>query len=97
LLPISFHTPKEHGKCFHVIWANHITPLPDRWFVIVAISDVQGAFVSAWWPTLRKGTRAAKFTRNLYYLTQDYLKEKKAFLTIHNISLEKKITKECQQ
>ena len=44
-----------------------------------------------------KGLREAEWPRNLYYLTQDYLKERKAIITINNISMEKKITKGCPQ
>jgi hypothetical protein len=63
---------------------------------MIASLDIQGAFVSAWWPTILKGLRDAECPRNLYYLTQDYLKERKATITI-NISMEKKITKGCPQ
>ena len=60
---------------------------------IIASLDVQGAFGSAWWPTILKGLREADCPRNLYYLTQNYLKERRAIITINNISMEKKITK----
>jgi hypothetical protein len=50
--------------------------------VITAILDVKGAFGSARWPAILKGLRDAKFPRNLYYLAQDYLKERKAVITI---------------
>jgi len=64
---------------------------------IIANLDVQGAFGSAWWPTILQGLREAECPRNLYYLTQDYLMERKAIITINNISKEKKITKGCPQ
>ena len=51
----------------------------------------------AWWPTILEVLREAECSRNLYYLTQDYLKERKANITINNISMEKKITKGCPQ
>ena len=35
--------------------------------------------------------------RNLYYLSQDYLRERKATITINNIRMEKKRTKGCPQ
>jgi len=64
---------------------------------IVASLDVQGAFVSAWWPTILQGIREAEGPRNLYCLTQDYLKERKTNITINNTSKEKEITKGCPQ
>ena len=64
---------------------------------VIASLDIQGAFGSAWWPTILKGLRETECPRNLYYLTQDYLKERKATITINNISTEKKITKGCPQ
>jgi len=64
---------------------------------IIASLDVQGAFGSAWWPTILQGLREAECPRNLYYLTQDYLKDRKAIITINNISKEKEITKGCPQ
>jgi len=64
---------------------------------IIASLDVQGAFRSAWWPTILQGLREAECPRNLYHLTQDYLKGRKAIITINNISKEKEITKGCPQ
>ena len=46
--------------------------------VIMVTLDVRGAFDSAWWPAIIKGLRDAKCHRNLYNLTLDYLKERKA-------------------
>jgi len=60
---------------------------------IIAILDVQGAFASTWWPRILEGLREAKCTRNLYYHTQDYLKERKTIITIRNINMGKEITK----
>jgi hypothetical protein len=57
--------------------------------VITASLDVKGAFGSAWWPAILKGPRDAKCPRNIYYLAQDYLKERKAFITINSLSMEK--------
>ena len=59
--------------------------------------DVLGAFGSAWWLTIVKGLGEAECPRNLYYLTQDYLKETKAIITTSNISMEMKITEDCPQ
>ena len=43
--------------------------------------DVHEAFDSAWCPAILQGLREAKFPRKLYYLAQDYLKERKAIIT----------------
>jgi len=45
--------------------------------VILASLDVKVAFDSAWGPSILKGLRDTKWPRNLYHLTQDYLKEEK--------------------
>ena len=42
-------------------------------------------------------TKRSRMPRNLYYLTQDYLKERKAIITLNNISKEKEITRRCPQ
>ena len=55
--------------------------------------DVRGAFDSPWWPAILKGLRDAKCPRNLYNLTLDYLKERKAVININNFNIEKSITK----
>jgi hypothetical protein len=47
----------------------------------MASLDVRGAFDSAWFPVILKGLRDAKCPRNLYYLTLDYLKERKAVIS----------------
>jgi len=44
-----------------------------------------------------KGLREAKCPRNLYYLTKDYLKDRKAVIAINSLSKEKNITKGCSQ
>jgi len=64
---------------------------------IIASLNVQGAFGSAWWPTILQGLREAECPRNIYCLTQDYLKDRKAIITINNIRKEKEITKGCPQ
>ena len=58
--------------------------------------DVQGAFDSAWWPAILQRLREAKCPRNLYYLVQDYLKEREAFIA-RNGYMRKNITKGCAQ
>ena len=65
--------------------------------VIMASLDVKGAFDSVWWPAILKGPRDAKCPRNLYHLAQDYLKERKAVITINSFSIENSVTKGCPQ
>jgi len=72
-------------------------PLERGVMTIKASLDIQGAFGSALWQTILKGLREAECPRNLYYLTQDYLKERKSTTTINNMSMKKKITKGCPQ
>jgi len=59
--------------------------------------DVRGAFDLAWWPAILKGLRDARCPRNIYKLTLDYLKERKAVIKINNFNIEKRITKGCTQ
>jgi hypothetical protein len=63
----------------------------------MASLDVQGAFNSAWWPAILKGLRDAKCPLNLYQLTQDYFRERRAVLSINSSKMEKNITKGCPQ
>jgi len=60
--------------------------LERREVAIIANLDVQGALGSAWWPTMNA---PETFTK----LKQDYLKDRKAIITINNISMETKLTK----
>ena len=55
--------------------------------------DVQGAFDLAWWPAILQRLREAKCPRKLYYLVQDYLKKREAFITINGYNMRKNITK----
>jgi len=59
--------------------------------------DVHGPFDSAWWPAILQGLREAKCPRKPYYLAQDYLKDRKAIITINSIKVGKKITRGCPQ
>ena len=65
--------------------------------VLTASLDVKGAFESAWWPAILKGLWDAKCPCNLYYLTKDCLKERRAVIGINSLSNEKNITKGCPQ
>ena len=64
--------------------------------VIMASLDVKGAFNAAWWPAILKGLRDAKCPRNLYQLTQDYVRERRAVISF-NSSTTENITKVSPQ
>jgi len=65
--------------------------------VIMVSLDVHGAFDSAWWPAILQGLREAKCPRNLYYLAQHYLKQKKAIITINSYNMVMNITRGSPQ
>ena len=55
--------------------------------------DVKGAFDAAWWPAILQGLRDAKCPKNLYILTQDYFRERRAVISLNNSTIERNITK----
>jgi len=61
--------------------------------VIMASFDVKCAFDAAWWPAILKGLRDAKCPRNLYQITQDYFRERRAVISFNSSTMEKKIIK----
>jgi hypothetical protein len=63
----------------------------------MASLDVKGAFDAAWWPAILKGLRDAKCPRNLYQLTQDYFRERRAVISFNSSTVKKNITKGCTQ
>ena len=65
--------------------------------VIMASLDVKGAFDAAWWPAILKGLRDAKCPRNLYQLTQEYFRERRAVISFNSSTMEKNITKGCPE
>jgi retron-type reverse transcriptase len=71
-----------------------IKPQLEEGRVVIMVSlDVREAFDSAWWPAILKGLRDTKCPRNLYNLTLDYLKERKAAINIKSFNIEKRTTK----
>ena len=62
--------------------------LERRGVVPIGSLDVKGAFGSTWWLAILKGLREAKGSRNLYYLTNDYLKDRMALIAINSPSNE---------
>jgi ribonuclease HI len=65
--------------------------------VIMASLDVKGAFDAAWWPAILKGLRDAKCPQNLYRLTQDYFRDRRAIISVNSSTIEKEITRGCPQ
>ena len=65
--------------------------------VTVTVSlDVEGAFNSAWWPSVLKNLKDSGCPRNLYNLTKSYFSQRIATLST-NIKLERIVTKGCPQ
>ena len=71
--------------------------LERRRVVIMTSLDVKGAFDAAWWPAILRGLREAECPRNLYQLTRDYFKDRRAAMLINSRKIEKSITKGCPQ
>jgi len=77
---------------------QYIEPHLERGGVVLLVSlDVHGAFDSAWWPAILQGLCKANCPRNFYYPAQDYLKERKAIITINSFNMGKNITRGCPQ
>ena len=64
--------------------------------VLVSL-DVEGAFNSAWWPSILKGLRDCGCPRNSQNLTKRYLSKRLAILQTNNTRIEAEITKGCPQ
>lgn len=71
--------------------------LERRRVVIMTSLDVKGAFDAAWWPAILQGLREADCPRNLYHLTKDYFKDRRAIMLFNSRKIEKSITKGCPQ
>jgi len=65
--------------------------------VIMASLDIKGAFYAGWWPAILKELRDAKCPRNLYQLTQEYFRERRAVISFNSSTAEKNITKDFPQ
>ena len=59
--------------------------------------DVEGAFNSAWWPSVLKNLQESGCPRNLYHLTKNYCSQRKATLSNNNIHMERTVDKGCPQ
>jgi hypothetical protein len=68
-------------------------PELERRAVIMTSLNVKGAFDAAWRPAILRGLRETECPRNLYQLTQDYFKDRRAVMLINSRKIEKSITK----
>jgi hypothetical protein len=59
--------------------------------------DVEGAFNSAWWPSVLKNLQESGCTKNLFNLTKNYFSQRKATLATHNITIERAVSKGLPQ
>ena len=91
-------TPQKSTTDAAMVVKEFLEPELVKGKVAIMVSlDVQGAFNAAWWPAILKGLRDAECPRNLYQLTQDYFRERRATLSFNGSILEKTITKGCPQ
>ena len=62
--------------------------------ITVAVSlDVEGAFNSAWAPSVQKNLQESGCPRNLYNLTKNYFSQRKATMVTNNIKIERAVSK----
>ena len=59
--------------------------------------DVEGAFNSAWAPTVLKNLKESGCLQNLYNLTKNYFTQWKATMATNNIKIERAVSKGCPQ
>ena len=71
--------------------------LENRGLVIMTSLDIQGAFVSAWWPGILQGLRDFKCPRNLYKLSKEFFNDRTVVMITKNYSIERRIKKERPQ
>jgi retron-type reverse transcriptase len=91
-------TPQKNTADVAMEVRQYIEPHLTNGGVAIIISlDVQGAFGSAGWPAILQRLRNIKCPRNLYFLVKDYLKERKAVMTVNNSRAEKAINRGCPQ
>jgi hypothetical protein len=62
--------------------------------ITVTVSlDVEGAFNSAWWPSVIKNLQESGCPRNLFNLTKNCFSQRKATLTTNNITIERAVSR----
>jgi hypothetical protein len=66
--------------------------------ITVTVSlDVEGAFNSAWWPSVRKNLQESGCPRKLYNPTKNYCSQRKATLATNSITIERVVSKGAPQ
>ena len=66
--------------------------------ITVTVSlDVEGAFNSAWWPSVLKNLQESGCPRNLFNLTKNYFSQRKATLATNNITIERAVSRGAPQ
>jgi hypothetical protein len=64
--------------------------------VIVSL-DVEGAFTSAWVPSVLKSLQQSSCPRNLYNLTKNYFSKRSATMETNYFKLERAVSRGCPQ
>ena len=59
--------------------------------------DVQGAFDSAWWPSILNTLINFNCPRNLYNITKSYLSDRRCTLSPNNLTVERNLSRGCPQ
>jgi hypothetical protein len=71
--------------------------LQNRGVVIMTSLDVKGAFDAAFWPSILHGLKELSCLRNMYNLSEGYFSHRIAVMTTNNISIKRRVTKDCPQ
>jgi hypothetical protein len=69
------------------------THLLQKNVVIMTSLDVEGAFDTAWWPSILNNLRNLQCPRNLYNLTRSYFSDRVAILCANTYGKEREVTK----
>ena len=59
--------------------------------------DVQGAFDSAWWPSILNALIKFNCPKNLYNITKSYLSDRRCTLSANNLTVERDLSRGCPQ
>ena len=74
-----------------------INNLKKKKYVIFVSLDVRGAFDSAWWPSILNNLRELQCPKNLFHLSKDYFRDRKATLCVNTQRVDRDIQKGCPQ
>jgi hypothetical protein len=65
--------------------------------VIMTSLDLQGAFDTAWWPSIIQGLKDSGCPRNLYNFSKGYFSQRSAVMSTNSISIVRRVRKRCPQ